>query len=449
MDRLLYQYEMNPTTWVYLSSLLTIALFFKFNRVFSVRNLDLLGLIALAPGLLMVAQGKHLGAEGAGVVQFGYGWLFVVGGLFLVRLLMDPMMIRRPLLEPNLSIGGLTFLAVCLLVFLTANVVTAELTESDLDGPRRLDMLLGRQAAPPGEESGLARHGPGYPLLHVLPSIPGKVWRGGEETLAPEEARQRSWAVTAKTAAIMSHLAIVIGLVLIGYRHFDNLKTGLAVATLYLLLPYTAQMTGRVDHVLPAALLVWAVEAYRRPLISGALLGLAIGVIYYPLFLLPLWIAFYWQRGVWRFALGVAAMLGLLVLSLIPTSADATMFFDQVKLMFGWPSLMLQHVDGFWSADWAPYIYLVLAVFAAMACSLAFFPARKNLGTLLSCSAAVMLGTQFWQPQGGGLFMAWYLPCLMLTVFRPNLEDRLAISSLGQSWLEKRRLQLRRGDKAA
>ena len=69
----------------------------------------------------------------------------------------------------------------------------------------------------------------------------------------------------------------MIGLVLIGYRHFDNIQTGVAVATLYLLLPYTAQMTPRVDHVIPAALLVWAVEAYRRPVVAGIFLGLASG----------------------------------------------------------------------------------------------------------------------------------------------------------------------------
>jgi hypothetical protein len=45
--------------------------------------------------------------------------------------------------------------------------------------------------------------------------------------------------------------------------------------------------------------------------------------------------------------------------------------------------------------------------------------------------------------------VAWYLPLLVLTVFRPNLEDRLAISALDQSWFEKRRAQLRRIEKAA
>ena len=55
MDQVLYDYELNATTWVYLASLLSIAVFFKFNRVWSVRNLDLLGLIAYAPGLLLIA----------------------------------------------------------------------------------------------------------------------------------------------------------------------------------------------------------------------------------------------------------------------------------------------------------------------------------------------------------------------------------------------------------
>ena len=56
----------------------------------------------------------------------------------------------------------------------------------------------------------------------------------------------------------------------------------------------------------------------------------------------------------------------------------------------------------------------------------------------MSCSAAVMLGVQFWHPGTGGLFMAWYLPLLLLTIFRPNLEDRVALSVLGEGWLPGR-----------
>ncbi|MCE7929643.1 MAG: hypothetical protein DYG91_14285 [Chloroflexi bacterium CFX7] len=32
-------------------------------------------------------------------------------------------------------------------------------------------------------------------------------------------------------------------------------------------------------------------------MVLSVLLGLAIGAVYYPLFLLPLWLGFYWQRG--------------------------------------------------------------------------------------------------------------------------------------------------------
>ena len=62
----------------------------------------------------------------------------------------------------------------------------------------------------------------------------------------------------------------------------------------------------------------------------------------------------------------------------------------------------------------------VLALFAVLCGSLALWPAQKNFGTLLSCSATVMLASQFCQTFEGGLYMAWYLPLLVLTSFRPS-----------------------------
>jgi hypothetical protein len=119
--------------------------------------------------------------------------------------------------------------------------------------------------------------------------------------------------------------------------------------------------------------------------------------------------------------------------------------------MFGWTSLSLEDVDGFWSFGiFSPaYRIPVLVALVAFCISLALWPPQKNLGTLLSCSAAVMLGTQFWHPHGGGLHMAWYLPLLLLTIFRPNLEDRVALSVLGEGWLPKRRANLRVAEQAA
>ncbi|MCA9204141.1 MAG: hypothetical protein KDA59_13890, partial [Planctomycetales bacterium] len=60
MSQLLFEYErIAPTTWAYLSSLLMIGLFFMFNRIWSVRNLDLVLLAMLSPGLLLVYDGRQ------------------------------------------------------------------------------------------------------------------------------------------------------------------------------------------------------------------------------------------------------------------------------------------------------------------------------------------------------------------------------------------------------
>ncbi len=515
-----------------------LALYFKFSRTWSVRNLDLILLILLAPGLIFVQHGQELqrdlngsaphkrelprsdssapqaiapeltqliaaydvpadgpaegfdpsalsapepatppvslppdgaalrvdssptavgkaaiSAEKRRAIQmeyFGFLWLFGIGALILVRMLLDPMMVRRPLLEPNLSLGGLTFIGCALFVFLMANVISGSPDPQDLKGPAGADKLLARQSGDSADD--LSRQGPGYPLLHVVPRIATTLWIDNQKApdqnevnqqAKQDERRHTAYVVTAKTMAVLGHLAIVIGIVFIGYRHFDNLKMGIGAATLYLMLPYTAEMTGRVYHVLPAALLVWAVASYRRPWTAGVFLGLAIGVFYYPLFLLPLWLSFYWQRGLMRFMGGVALSVALVVLSLIFTSNSPGMFLDQLRQLFGVWLPKMEHLEGVWGLGWDPVYRLpVLAAFFALGGSFALWPAQKNLGTLLGCSAAVMLATQFWHGFGGGLFMAWYLPLVLLTVFRPNLEDRVALTVLGEGWFPRRLKQV-------
>jgi hypothetical protein len=436
MREILFEYQMHPTTWVYLSSLMIIGIFFKFHRFWSVRNLDLIALIAYAPGLLLVTHGQE---------PLGYVWLFAVNGFFLIRLLLDAVMIRRPLLEPNLSASGLTFTGAALLVFLMSNIINPNfpMSESDLAGARRLEQIFARQESPSGKGD-LSYRGPGYPLFYLFASFANRAFVAADKTDTDKTdteqwTRTRFEDATARTTAILAHLALVAGMVLIGYRHFGNIHTGVAVASLYLLLPYTAQMTGRVDHVVPAALLVWAVAAYRRPLVAGILLGLAAGVIYYPLFLLPLWCSFYWRRGVIRFVLGVLLALVILVASLAITAGSLQSMVTQLEHMFGWMNPLQADLLGFWQYHESAFRIPVLAAFTVICASMALWPAQKNLGTLLSCSAAVMLGTQFWHAHYGGIYMAWYLPLLVLTIFRPNLEDRVALSTVSEFWIRFRK----------
>ena len=441
-DILFHYYRVNPTTWFYLSSLLSIALFFKFNRLWSVRNLDLIGLVLLAPGLLAVEYGGYKASTAA--QQLGFIWIFAVSGAFIIRMLVDSLMVRRPLLETNLTIGGMVFLGISLLVFLLANVIATRPQRDDLAGAASATRLEAGDAEINADQ--LTRLGPGYPLLFLLPQISTQrifspTADGADNADARDSNRRVVHENTARVMAILSQVAIVAGMIVSGWLHFENAKLGIAAAVLYLLLPYTAIMTGRVDHVLPGALIVWAVAAYRRPLVSGGLIGLAIGTIYYPVFLLPLWCSFYWERGFRRFVLGIAAAILLLVIGLWLTSPDADVFTGQLRQMFGWifPNEVL--LEGFWAlpSNDAVFRLPVLAAFIAMIATLAIWPVPKNLGTLLSCSAAVLLGSQFWKAHNGGLFMAWYLPVLLLVVFRPNLENRVALLVLGAEWLPKQR----------
>ena len=303
---------------------------------------------------------------------------------------------------------------------------------TDVAGSQRADQLQNLESSQ-NELSTLKTHGPGFPLIYLLPHISTQSLLGNDgqdiEPVpnTPVFSVRRVNVVTAQVMAILSQFAIVLGIVLIGLRHFDNIRGGIAAATFYLLLPYTAMWTGAVTHALPAALLVWAVLLYRRPLLAGAMLGLAFGTIYYPIFLLPLWISFYWQKGVVRFLLGFAATVAVLVVTLAFTTSDMAMFLACLKQMFGVQFPIAENLRGAWQFWNTVYRYPIIAAFIGLSISFVIWPAQKNLATLISCSAALMLGTQFWHAHtGGGVALAWYLPLLLLTVFRPNLEDRVA-----------------------
>ena len=362
-----------------------------------------------------------------------------------------------------MNASGLSFLALALFLFLMANVINGSPDESDLFSAQRAQLLSDRQASNV-EGTSLETHGPGFPLLFSLPAIPTSRVLGDDaaapaameangeeaggssdidvddpdaeqppENMVAAEAGHPSFTtgqvVTAKVAAIISQAMIVLGMVLIGARHFENITMGCAAAMLYLLLPYTAMWTGSVTHLLPAALMVWAVFNYRMPLMAGILLGLAFGTIYYPIFLIPLWMSFYWRRGLWRFLIGIAIAIAALVITQIATSSDFAMFAERMRQMFGihWPQT--ENLSGAWHY-WNPvFRWPILATFLGMSVlTMAFWPSRKTLASLLACSAAVMLGVQFWHAHSGGLALAWYLPLLLLMIFRPNLEDRLAVN---------------------
>ena len=234
-----------------------------------------------------------------------------------------------------------------------------------------------------------------------------------------------------KIVAIISQSLIVTGLILFAVYNFNSFYMGVGIASVYLLLPYTAFYTGHVEHALPAALMLWALVCFRKPVLAGLLLGAATGASYYPLFLLPLWLSFYWERGVRRFSLMFGISILVCICGLVFTSTDVFDFFRQLQKMFGFWQPQMEGLEGIWALGWDRIWRLPLLVaFLILSLSFTIWPVKKDIGILIAYSAAIMIGVQFWHGFGGGLFAAWYLPMMLLVFFRTNLTGRTATSEL-------------------
>jgi hypothetical protein len=442
----------NATTWFYFSWLLAMALFFKFSRLLSVRNWDVVTLFLLVPGLLLLQEGRAeapptgrqpavaaaavvAGAAGqpvpgpvteVGVIAavsslhdqaaanralgLGYVWLLLGSVYLLLRCLMDLVLVRRPALAPNLTLGGLAWLAAALFICLSAVAFRKP------DGNRA------------------AVDGPNPPPAPPAKGEPTAGRQSAPLDLAQQQLRARVplddsfWLLRA--FAVLCHLSVVAGLVVIGRRHFQDASAGMAAATFYLILPYTGQFVGDWQHVWPMAVMVWAVALYRKPTLAGLFLGLAAGTVYFPALVLPVWLSFYRGRGLGRFLAAFALTAGLCLaviataLSLRGTLEPTLREAFSLPSWQPWQEVASAKLQGFWTGvHWAYRMPVFIAYLAFVLVTL-FWPAPKDLAHVIALSAAVLVGLQLWYADQGGVYVLWYLPLLLLLVFRPNLSDR-------------------------
>jgi hypothetical protein len=118
-----------------------------------------------------------------------------------------------------------------------------------------------------------------------------------------------------KLCAAAFQLAGVAAL-FIAVRRMTDLRAALAVVALYCGSLAVLGIGGAVDsvagitfvsHVAPAAAALIAFAALPWPAISGVLLVIAAGIGFYPAFMAPAWLGYYWNNPVhrWRFAAAV------------------------------------------------------------------------------------------------------------------------------------------------
>ncbi len=394
---------LSPEVWLFLSMLSCFVLFFKFGRFWSVRNVDLVLLFAPAPGLMWLV------GQGATQPWWAFVWLFLGSFLWFVRCLIDLGLLRRPLLEPNLNAGGLACLTVGMLGLLLVEAVNLPKVSERARNPadphaRRAEPI---PPAPPAEASSSEKT-----VHQVLSQAP------------PPGALKRFLAV-------LAHLGLVAGLIAVGWRHFERPIAGLAVAGCYLILPYTRIAVADSGQVVPAALIVSALVAYQRPVIAGALIGLAAAWMPAALGLIPLWAGFYKGRGIGRFlisGLAVVGLCGALALSIAPLATWARALGARSLAEAGLlPGIEGPNAGSFWTGVDPVYRLPVLIAYLALVITATVWPSEKDLGQLIALSAALLIASQFWYLEEGGALVLLYLPLLLLMIFRPNLSSKRAI----------------------
>lgn len=397
-----------PEIWLFLTLLGCVTLFFKFSRIWSVRNLDLLLLFALAPGMM------RLVGNGDRQPWIAFVWLFLGSVAWLVRCFLDLGLTRRPLLEPNLNAAGLACLSVGMLSLLVAETISLPVDEGEARNP----------AAPSGRDT------PPPPGARDANSAVNQLLK--KTPLPPALKPNPPQVILSRVLASLAHLGLVAGLIVVGWKHFERAIAGLAVATCYLLSPYTRIALVDSGQVVPAALIVGALAVYTRPAIAGVLIGLAAGWMPACLGLVPLWAGFYRKRGWIRFtsvSLGIIAGCGLLS-AFIPGLARWARALGARSLA---EAGLLPGVDppssgSFWTEIDASYRLPVLIAFLALVLVTSLWPAEKNLGELIALSAASLIASQFWYLEEGGTMVLLYLPLVLLMMFRPNLTSKRPIA---------------------
>lgn len=454
--------------WLY-SALLLFAIFFRFSRVFSVRNLDLCLLLILAlsatatfkyrdepwnndppkaaekitsveeanpPTRVEVADapvGESLVAATANetIVEApkpaelgthpGYIWgstiLLISTCLLIVRLIFDEGLTRRPRIDLNLNSAGVTFL--CIPAF--ALLITAIVQNAPPDSTRKaLDYgkaLLERRDVPVNPNSPTEDH----------PAPTETLVAAGGTVVAQLADKEQEVDWVARSLVIIAHTLVVLGLIAVGKMHFANTQQGVAMALLYLLLPCTAVYAHQLSHILPAACLIWAIASYRNPVVAGVLLGLASGTLFFTVFLLPVWAVFYGRRGSVKFAVSVMGVAALLITTLLLISGDASSFTNKLVTTTNWTVYRLLDDTSTAYDDALSQLFIripMAAIFFVMLTAMTVLPRPRNLENLLSNSTSLVVAAQLWYPDDIGRYVLWYLPLLLLIIFRPRL-DRL------------------------
>lgn len=427
--------EFNGMTLAWLSFTLVVILLGNFSKLLSKQNLDIFLIYALAPFLNLHWTNPRV----------SYTGIFIITIILFFRCLLEA---KRPNERSlNLNVNNPRILWALIAFAFILHILTIyehHIGDVGLWSAIGGQYLLKTGHLPYGTEFGSnCVYGP---LMYVLflpagffASFIEKIPQDGFITLADFNNWHAMRGV--QTTEFVLDILTLFGLYLLA-RKKGNHITGLVVVFIYAISPYILGMVSelgleRASHIAGMPFIIFALLLLHRPAIAGLLLGIATGMLYYPLFLAPLWFGYLWREYGMRKGLeflvayvfvGIICIIMLISMvkpineseSSLGAFIDDTISQQQFKSGYGNSPL------SFWGqypdlAVWGkPIAGLLYCSFCFL---LAFYPRHIGLERLIALTAAVLVGTQLVLSFSGGTYIGFYLAPLILMLFGLNKTD--------------------------
>jgi hypothetical protein len=422
----------NGMSLAWLSFILVVIVFGSFSRLLSLQNFDILLIYSLAP-FLHVRWANN---------KVSYTGIFIVTIILFARCIWEARRKKERLLKLNIgnprivwTLIGSAFILHILIIY------ERHIGDVGLWSAIGGEYLLRTGRLPYGTEFGPnCVYGP---LMYVL-FVPAGFFASFIEVIPNQGfiilADFNNWHAMrgVQTTELVLDLLTLSGLYLLARKKSCHV-TGLAVVFIYAISPYIVGMVSelgleRASHIAGMPFILFALLLLHRPAIAGLLLGIATGMLYYPMFLVPLWFGYLWRRNGIRNGvvfLGTYAAVGIICIIMLismvqpidesesPLGAfiDDTISQQQFKAGYGNSPLSFwgQYPEfAVWGKPTAGVLYCIFCLL------LAFYPYGVRFEQMIAMTAAVLVGTQLVLSFGGGTYIGFYLATVMLVLFGFN-----------------------------
>jgi hypothetical protein len=442
-------------------------------------NLDLVML--LLPALFLVdiiARWAHLirtdyGDEvQRGVFTLQFTALFALLAWWVLRGLGGALFAPPREWTPNLGRPVLVTLVAVLVLWNALTVLVKRPDDCGVYSTLGAQRMLERGTWPYGDEKlrggAGATYGPVFYATH-LAVLEGFRHPGNDPDADPDPGRgyQLPPLWPTKAICLAFHLLGLASLYAVG-RRLAGVDVALALVALYAGSPYVFGLGGPlgqacgltyISHIVPSALVLAALAVTRAPVLSGALLALGAGTVYYPAFFFPSMLGYFTtarKGAALRFAIGFVVVGAILAGSVILWT-DRTPEKNAVRLFF---ESTLDHQESDAQYGMSPFgffgvhpeiaaklhrplfnlpgldhaspvtkpMFLLLAGLSLAGFALARNRRPAQLAMLLGAIAAAV---QLWKTQATGTYVEWYYPLFLIGLLADRPSSGI-VSSVGR-----------------